>query len=186
MPTNSKIAERKNAPAPRRRGRVDVDAPSRGGRAAGPSVAAAAPKASAPKSDRPAGARPDRKPKPNLRRPRPSAPRLGALDAAVEVLAALPSKEAATGLTAIELIERMRRARLWTSPAGKTPHATLYAAIIREMAQRRSDSRFKRVAPGRFASAAGAARKPKLAGVAAADRASERRAPSATIAKGKA
>jgi hypothetical protein len=58
--------------------------------------------------------------------------RLSALDAAAQVLQALPAKEARLGLSASELIERMAAAGLWTSPSGKTPAATLYAAMIRE------------------------------------------------------
>lgn len=75
---------------------------------------------------------------------------LSALDAAAQVLGALSAKEAAEGLSSQELIERMARARLWTSPSGKTPASTLYAAMIREAAARKGESRFRRVGPGRF------------------------------------
>ncbi len=88
---------------------------------------------------------------------KPKPERRSALDAAASVLAGLSASEARTGLSPRELIDRMRRARLWISPGGKTPHATLYAAIIREIAHQRSSARFKRVAPGRFAAAPGAA-----------------------------
>ena len=39
--------------------------------------------------------------------------------------------------------------RLW-STGGKTPHATLYAAIIREIAKKGKDARFRKVDRGRF------------------------------------
>src|ERR1043165_3429012 len=58
--------------------------------------------------------------------------RMSALDSAFAVLSTLSAKEAAEGLSASVLIERMEKARLWTSPGGKTPDATLYAAMMRE------------------------------------------------------
>jgi hypothetical protein len=39
----------------------------------------------------------------------------------------------------------------WTSPAGKTPAATLYAAIVREIRTKKDQARFRRTVPGRFA-----------------------------------
>ena len=59
----------------------------------------------------------------------PKAKKVGALDAAAQVLAA--SKEP---LNCKAMIEAMAKKGLWTSPGGKTPHATLYCAIIREIA----------------------------------------------------
>ncbi|MBL8874173.1 MAG: winged helix-turn-helix domain-containing protein [Phycisphaerae bacterium] len=89
--------------------------------------------------------------------------RLSALDAAAEVLRRLASKDAAAGLGVKDLIERMEKANLWQSPGGKTPSATLYSALIREIKQRKTDSRFKRIAPGKFSLAGEgrAARKPR-------------------------
>lgn len=74
--------------------------------------------------------------------------RLSALDAAAQVLASLHAKEARTGLSAPELIERMAALKLWTSPGGKTPAATLYAAITREIAAKGTASRFARIESG--------------------------------------
>jgi len=54
---------------------------------------------------------------------------LSALDAAAKVLAA--SKEP---MRARDLIAAMADQGLWSSPNGKTPEATLYAAMIREIA----------------------------------------------------
>jgi hypothetical protein len=77
--------------------------------------------------------------------------RLSALDAAAQLLAGLSKAEASTGITAPGLIDRMAKARLWTSPGGKTPAATLYAAMIREITKKGPASRFVRVSPGHFA-----------------------------------
>ncbi len=71
--------------------------------------------------------------------------RLSALDAAAQVLQALPAKEARLGLSASELIGRMAAAGLWTSPSGKTPAATLYAAMLREIASKGDAARFVRL-----------------------------------------
>ena len=54
-------------------------------------------------------------------------------------------------LTERELIETMATKGYWTSPAGKTPHATLYAAIVREISTKGKDARFRKVDRGRFA-----------------------------------
>ena len=74
--------------------------------------------------------------------------KLSALDAAAQVLAA--SKEP---MNAKEMIEAMAAKKLWTSPGGKTPSATLYSAIIRELATNGKDARFKKTERGKFASA---------------------------------
>ena len=76
----------------------------------------------------------------------PKDKKLSAIDAAAQVLAA--GKES---LTAKEMIEAMAKQALWTSPGGKTPHATLYSAIIREIAIKGKDSRFVKAERGKFA-----------------------------------
>lgn len=75
----------------------------------------------------------------------PPTARLSALDAAAQVLSTLPAKEVESGLSAPELIDRMATSGLWTSPGGKTPAATLYAAMIREIATKGDASRFMRL-----------------------------------------
>lgn len=50
-----------------------------------------------------------------------------------------------------ELIEAMAAKKLWTSPGGKTPHATLYSAILREISTKGKDARFKKTERGKFA-----------------------------------
>ncbi len=72
--------------------------------------------------------------------------KLSALSAAAKVLAA--SKEP---LNAKQMIEAMATKKLWTSPGGKTPHATLYSAIVREIKTKGKDSRFKKSGRGKFA-----------------------------------
>ena len=73
-------------------------------------------------------------------------PKLSAIDAAAKVLAS--SKEP---LTAQQLIDAMTAKKLWTSPGGKTPHATLYSAILREIKTKGKESRFTKVERGKFA-----------------------------------
>ncbi len=71
--------------------------------------------------------------------------RLSALDAAAQVLA-----EAGKPMRARELITAMAERGLWESPAGKTPHATLYAAMMREGRDKGTGSRFRKVDRGMF------------------------------------
>ena len=50
-----------------------------------------------------------------------------------------------------ELIEAMAAKGLWISPGGKTPHATLYSAILRKINVKGRNARFKKTERGRFA-----------------------------------
>lgn len=77
--------------------------------------------------------------------------RIGALSAAAQVLAA-----SEVPMRAKEMIAAMEAKGLWTSPGGKTPEATLYAAIIREIAAKGSASRFKKHERGVFVAGKGA------------------------------
>ena len=72
--------------------------------------------------------------------------KLSALDAAAQVLT-----ESGGSMNTKEMIETMAAKKLWTSPNGKTPAATLYAAILRELTTKGADSRFKKTEPGKFA-----------------------------------
>jgi hypothetical protein len=47
------------------------------------------------------------------------------------------------------IVEQAIAKGLW-STSGKTPHATLYAAIIREIADKGKDARFEKVDRGQF------------------------------------
>ena len=75
--------------------------------------------------------------------------RTSALDAAAKVLAS--AKEP---MRAKDLIEQMAAKGLWTSPGGKTPEATLYAAIIREIGKKGPQARFRKTERGLFAATA--------------------------------
>ena len=79
----------------------------------------------------------------------PKAKKVGALDAAAQVLAA--SQEP---MNCKEMIGAMAEKALWSSPGGKTPHATLYSAIIREIALKGKESRFVKKDRGQFAAKA--------------------------------
>ncbi len=80
--------------------------------------------------------------------PRPAKPKkVGALEAAARVLA-----EAGTAMKPKEMIALMESKGLWTSPGGKTPEATLYAAIIREIAAKGKEARFRKTERGTFVS----------------------------------
>jgi hypothetical protein len=72
--------------------------------------------------------------------------KLSALNAAAKVLT-----ETGTSMTTKEMIETMGSKGYWTSPGGRTPHATLYAAILREITAKGKESRFKKTEPGKFA-----------------------------------
>ena len=71
---------------------------------------------------------------------------LTALDAAARVLA-----ESGRALSCGELIAAMAAKGYWTSPAGKTPSATLYAAMAREIKVKGAEARFRKSERGKFA-----------------------------------
>jgi hypothetical protein len=72
--------------------------------------------------------------------------KLSALDAAAKVLG-----ETGKAMNCQELIETMAAKGYWKSPAGKTPSATLYASIIKEIATKGKESRFQKTDRGTFA-----------------------------------
>jgi len=76
----------------------------------------------------------------------PKGKRVSALDAAAKVLA-----KAGKPMRSRELITAMAEQGLWTSPGGKTPWATLHAAMMREISTAGKDSRFNKVDRGAFA-----------------------------------
>ncbi len=93
-----------------------------------------------PRSAKPA--KQPRTPKPT-KEPKPR--RTSALDAAAIVLAS-----ANKPLRTVDLIAEMQSRNLWSSPGGKTPEATLYAAMIREINTKGDAARFKKVDRGLF------------------------------------
>jgi HB1, ASXL, restriction endonuclease HTH domain len=72
--------------------------------------------------------------------------RLSALDAAAKVLA-----ETGQPMRCAELIAAMTAKGYWTSPAGKTPASTLYAALLRELRTKKDRARFRKSGRGTFA-----------------------------------
>ena len=77
---------------------------------------------------------------------KPSDGKLSQLDAAVKVLT-----ESVGPMTTKAMIEAMAAQGYWTSPGGATPWATLYSALIREIANKGGESRFTKVDRGQFA-----------------------------------
>jgi HB1, ASXL, restriction endonuclease HTH domain len=49
------------------------------------------------------------------------------------------------------MIETMAQKGYWSSPGGKTPASTLYSGMIKEIATKGKESRFKKTDRGRFA-----------------------------------
>jgi HB1, ASXL, restriction endonuclease HTH domain len=114
-------------------------APKKAARSAKPdksakSAAPAAPEAQAKSKKRSATDKPA-KPK-----------KLSALDAAAQVLS-----EAGQPMNCQEMIAAMAAKAYWTSPAGKTPQATLYSALLREIKTKGDQARFQKAERGKFA-----------------------------------
>ena len=78
--------------------------------------------------------------------PTPAKEKRSALDAAARVL-----REVGQAMSCPELITAMATKGYWSSPAGKTPQATLYSAIQREIRTKKDHARFRKTGPGRFA-----------------------------------
>lgn len=73
-----------------------------------------------------------------------AAKKLTQMEAALKVLA-----KAKEPLNCKQMVEAMAKRRLWTSPGGATPDATLYASILRDLRKGKA-ARFKKVARGQF------------------------------------
>jgi hypothetical protein len=71
--------------------------------------------------------------------------KIGCLEAAVKVLG-----ESSDPMNCKDMVEAMTAKGYWASPGGKTPHATLYSAILREITVKGDDSRFRKVERGKF------------------------------------
>jgi hypothetical protein len=88
--------------------------------------------------------------KPRARKPKDAGDgkerRLSALDAAARAL-----EEARQPMNCQEMIGAMEAKDYWVSPGGKTPQATLYSAILREIATKGGNSRFVKTDRGKFA-----------------------------------
>lgn len=82
-----------------------------------------------------------------LRKIEPALKKLSGLDAAHKVL--LESK---VPMNATQIVERLLEDKLWKT-SGKTPHATIYAAMLREIQRMGDASRFRKAERGRFSAA---------------------------------
>ncbi|MCG6158336.1 winged helix-turn-helix domain-containing protein [Rubinisphaera margarita] len=71
--------------------------------------------------------------------------KLSLLDAAHQIL-----KDAGQPMACKAIVEAAATQGLWSSPAGKTPHNTLYAAMMREINTRGDNARFTKVERGQF------------------------------------
>jgi hypothetical protein len=71
--------------------------------------------------------------------------KLSALDAAARVLS-----ESGQAMNCQEMIDAMAAKGYWSSPGGKTPSATLYSAILRELKTKGGDARFRKTERGKF------------------------------------
>lgn len=87
-----------------------------------------------------------KKPKGKKAAGEPKRKRVGALDAAAQVL-----QKAGKPMRCTDMVAAMAEQGLWTSPAGKTPQATLYSAILREIRDKKGEARFTKTDRGQFA-----------------------------------
>jgi hypothetical protein len=71
--------------------------------------------------------------------------RMSGLDAAAKVL-----EESGQPMTAKEMVEAAEAKGYWKSPGGKTPSATVYSAILREIKALGKDARFRKAERGKF------------------------------------
>ena len=85
------------------------------------------------------------KPKPTKAKKQVKVKKTSALDAAAKVLA-----EQGKPMNCQEMIDAMAAKGYWTSPGGKTPSATLYSAILRELKTKKSEARFRKTERGKF------------------------------------
>lgn len=72
--------------------------------------------------------------------------KLSQLDAAHKVLG-----ENQEPMTTKQMVEAMAEKGYWTSPGGKTPSATLYSALLREIGNKGAEARFEKTERGKFA-----------------------------------
>ncbi len=99
----------------------------------------------ATKAAKPASAK-KAKAKPVTKNGEAKSKKLSAIDAAAKLLGGTNKS-----MNCKELIEAMASKGLWTSPGGKTPAATLYSALLREISAKGKDARFKKTERGKFA-----------------------------------
>ncbi len=139
MKTTSTTTKSKPTPTPSKAKARTKSTPSPVGRDDGPSRTPAKKASPAPKASQ-------NSTHVNTARRAPKPTPLSCLQAAAVVLADAPS----AGWSVKEIIKRMAEKKLWTSPNGKTPEATLYGGMVREIGRKKDAARFKKVGRGRF------------------------------------
>ena len=146
--TNRKVriksAQRLRGPAKRpakRKKIVSLTEYEAASRAKAPAVATSA---KGPEKKRKATRRQGKAPKADTSERRATSGKLSGLDAAAKILA-----EAKEPLNTKDMVERMLAKGYWQT-TGKTPAATIYAAIIREVSAKGDKARFRKVSRGKF------------------------------------
>jgi len=76
----------------------------------------------------------------------PTGKKMSLVEAAIVVM-----KEIGEPMNTKRMVALAAERGLWSSPNGKTPHNTLYAAILREITEKGDASRFEKVERGKFA-----------------------------------
>ena len=71
-------------------------------------------------------------------------------DAPVIMQASRGARSYAGDIMLEKMVEAAEAKGYWKSPGGKTPHATVYSAIIREIAAKGGESRFCKMERGKF------------------------------------
>ena len=104
-------------------------------------------KSESPKAPREPKAKvaPKAEPKAKAPRVKPDG-KMSLLDAAVKILG-----ESGEPMNCQEMVAKAGEKGYWTSPAGRTPHATLYSAILMEIKKKGKDARFVKTIRGKFA-----------------------------------
>ena len=83
---------------------------------------------------------------PNAETKSPATGKLSQLAAAERVLA-----ESMEPMTCKAMVESMSAKGYWSSPGGKTPEATLYASLLRQIRDNGADATFQKTGRGLFA-----------------------------------
>lgn len=109
--------------------------------------AKSAAKATTPKGKAPKSAKAPKNPAAKKERKPREDGKLSMMDAVIQVLKAAKNKP----MNCKELIAAMAEKGLWSSPNGKTPHATLYARFLTEINEKGKESRFVKADRGLFA-----------------------------------
>jgi hypothetical protein len=100
-------------------------------------------KAAAPKAAKPVA---KAKGMPKADTKSPAADKLSQIAASERVLA-----EANEPMTCKAMVEAMSAKGYWSSPGGKTPEATLYASLLRQIRDKGADATFQKTGRGLFA-----------------------------------